>query len=416
MQKDKTDVCIIGGGIIGLCSAYYLNKEGFSVSIIDKGPKEQASSHANCGLVSTSHILPLNDVSLIVKSLKWLFKKDAPFYIQPRLDTKLWSWLIRFMQQAGKKHILHNLESRHLLLKHSTDLYVEMIKAEAYECDWQRDGFLFLFKSEKEFEHFKEENEVLSRYGYGAQPYVGKELFDLEPAVHEKIYGGWLQKADNWLKPDVLVKGIKATLQEQGVSIFENTEIVQFNVNGKIKSITSKDGNTFEADSFVLASGAWTPLFKKWTQLNIPIVPAKGYSITMKSPELMPKIPINMTERKVVATPFGNSYRLGSTLEFVGYNESINRSRLEALKNGAAEYLKDPYTDEVYEEWYGWRPMTPDGVPIIDRSPVHKNLWLACGHNMLGISMATSSGKLVSELIAGKETHIDAKRYAFDRF
>ena len=416
VNSQHTDVCIIGGGIIGLFSAYYLQKEGYSVTILDKGPKERASSHANCGMISPSHILPLNSPSLILKSIKWLFEKDAPFYIQPRIDLNLWSWLLKFTFNATHKNRMKNLAARHLVCNSSRELYHQIMKEEDLECNWRPDGYLFLYKTEKAFEAFRQENDFLKDFGYTAKSYQGADLQAFEPAVREDIHGAWFQPLDGWLKPDELVTAVEKVIIKNGATIINDCEVVSFEGNGHIKSVKTDDGKAFSAKHFILAGGAMTPLLKKSTKLNIPIVPAKGYSITMKSPSIMPKYPLKMAERKVVATPFENSFRLGSTLEFVGYDTSLNRRRIEALKSGASEYIKEAYTDEIYEEWSGWRPMTPDAVPIIDRSPVHKNLWLACGHNMLGVTMAPATGKLISALVANKETHIDAKPFGFSRF
>ncbi|HFA49414.1 MAG TPA: FAD-dependent oxidoreductase, partial [Bacteroidetes bacterium] len=356
------------------------------------------------------------DLSLIIKSIKWLFKKDAPFYIKPQMDTGFAKWMIGFMLNAGHKKVLRSVEARHRLLSTSKELYLRFFKDENINCNWSPKGFLYLYKTEKSFEGFRRENDFLKNYGYEASPYTGQALKTLEPAVKDSVFGGWLQPLDSWLKPDELVAGLKSLLRQQGCDIFENKEVDVFMGKAKLESVSALSGEKYAARQFVLAAGSWSPLLKKQTRLHIPIVPAKGYSLTMKKPRLAPRYPSYCTERKVVATPFENSYRLGSTLEFAGYDSSINRPRLEALKTGAAEYLVEPFSDEIYEEWFGWRPMTPDGVPIIGRSPVHSNLWLACGHNMMGVSMAPATGKLVSELMTGKETHIDAGAYSFLRF
>ena len=170
-----------------------------------------------------------------------------------------------------------------------------------------------------------------------------------------------------------------------------------------------------QGDKFVVATGAWTPFLNEHLGCKIPIEPGKGYSLTMPRPERMPKIPIIFEDAHVAITPMENKYRIGSTMEFVGYDSSLNRKRLDLLRMAAEKYLHDPYCDPVEEEWYGWRPMTWDGKPIIDRSPVMNNVWVAAGHNMLGISLATGTGRLIREMIMGQTPHVDAAHFSIER-
>jgi D-amino-acid dehydrogenase len=149
---------------------------------------------------------------------------------------------------------------------------------------------------------------------------------------------------------------------------------------------------------------------------RIPIQPGKGYCLTMPRPAHCPDIPLIFPEHKVAVTPFADGYRLGSTMEFAGYDTSIRPQRLQVLRDGAAPYLLEPFCEPVEETWFGWRPMTFDGKPIIDRTPSMDNVWLAAGHNMVGVTMAPATGRLVSELIHGVTTHIDPQPFSLSRF
>ena len=174
-------------------------------------------------------------------------------------------------------------------------------------------------------------------------------------------------------------------------------------------------GVEIEADEVLVATGSWTPLLKESLGVKLPIQPGKGYSITMARPKICPKYPMILEECHVAITPFDNGYRVGSTMEFAGYDTTLNRHRLNYLRSGAAEYLIEPTADPVEEEWYGWRPMTADGIPFIDRSPKFNNVWVAAGHSMLGISMGTGTGKLVAEMISGQKPHVDLNAYRIQR-
>ncbi|NRB47946.1 MAG: FAD-dependent oxidoreductase [Saprospiraceae bacterium] len=416
MPTQQFDVCIIGGGIIGLSSAYYLSKAGKSVAILDKGPKKVASSHGNCGLVSPSHVPPLNSMDLVWKSMKWMFQKDAPFYIKPQLNLDFARWMLGFVWNTNERQIQKSMMGRHQLLQSSQNLYEQLLEEEDIQCQWSKDGIIMVYKTEKGFNQFEKTVEAHRPFGVDAEPIIGEDLKEKEPALVEDVYGAWYYDIDAWVKPDELVGGIKAKLIENGVQFYEGCEIQKFQQHktGEIKAVASSD-NTFSAENYILAAGAWSPLFEKQLGLKIPILPGKGYSMTMKSPAHSPKLPCFLMERKVVATPWNGTYRLGSTMEFTGYDLTPNKRRLEALKVGAAEYLKTPYTDEIYEEWCGFRPMTNDGLPIIDRSPKQKNLWLASGHGMLGLSMGAGTGKLISEMIMDKTPHIDPTPYTLCR-
>ena len=162
--------------------------------------------------------------------------------------------------------------------------------------------------------------------------------------------------------------------------------------------------------------GAMTPFMNEQLGVQIPIEPGKGYSITMTKPGRMPRHPLIFEDSHVAVTPMDTGYRIGSTMEFVGYDTSINKKRLGLLKAAAEKHLVDPLGAEVTEEWYGWRPMTWDGRPIIDRSPAHSNVWIAAGHSMLGLSLATGTGRLVAELIGGGDTHLDPEPFRVSRF
>ena len=170
------------------------------------------------------------------------------------------------------------------------------------------------------------------------------------------------------------------------------------------------------ADHFVIATGAWAPLLNRELGCRVPIQPGKGYSMTMPRPRLCPAHPLILEEHRVAVTPMRSGYRLGSTMEFAGYDTRLDRRRLELLRAGARHYLHEPYGEPVEEEWFGWRPMTYDSMPIIDRSPAMANVLIAAGHNMLGMSMAPATGKLVAELLSGTPPHVDPAPYSLTRF
>ena len=237
-----------------------------------------------------------------------------------------------------------------------------------------------------------------------------------EPAVGDKVAGAWFSRHTAHLRPDGLMKELKRVLIQKGVEIIEQTEVTGFkSKNNKAVAVVTGQEH-FSADKFVVATGAWAPLLNKALGCRLPIQPGKGYSVNMPRPPNSPSIPCFFQETGVVITPWESDIRLGGTMEFAGYDESLNQVRLDALLHATQSYLRDVKFVGIQDEWCGWRPMTCDGLPIIDRSPRLENVMIAAGHNMLGLTMAPGTGKLVSEILSGEAPHVDPYPYRVSRF
>jgi D-amino-acid dehydrogenase len=244
----------------------------------------------------------------------------------------------------------------------------------------------------------------------------GAALRDLEPALKPGLAGAFQYASDAHLRPDKLMTSWRRALMELGVEIREHCEVQGFVRSGNRASHVVTPAETLAADAFVIAAGAWSPMLNRELGCKLPIQPGKGYSITMRRPKVCPIFPLLFEEDRVGVTPMQSAYRLGSTMEFAGYDATLNRRRLALLTQGARHYLQEPCGEPIEEEWFGWRPMTPDSVPMIDRSPVMDNVLIAAGHNMLGVSMSPATGKLAAEMLSGQTPHLDPRPYAVNRF
>ena len=408
---------IIDGGIIGAFAAYYLQKAGRQVTIVGRSNFGAAASHGNCGYVSPSHVLPLCRPGQIMNGLKGLFSTQRALRIQPKLSLSFWSWMLKFASRCNERDALEAGTARHALLQSAAELYRDVIREENLQVEWTEDGLLFVFRDQHEFDHYRSIDKwLIDNFGVAAQAIEGSDaLTRLEPALKPGLAGAWLYKIDAHLRPSKLMSELKRVLVERGVRIIENCEVKGFVMNGGRATAVHTSAEQIAADEFVVCTGSWTPFLNQELGCKIPIQPGKGYSITMPRPKLCPRYPMILEECHVAITPFHEGYRVGSTMEFAGYDTSLNRSRLNYLRTGAAQYLHEPTADPVEEEWYGWRPMTWDGKPYIDRSPRFSNVWIAAGHNMLGISMGTSTGKLVAEMLTGETPHIDVKPFRVGR-
>lgn len=414
-QKGKT-VAVVGGGVIGTMCAWYLKQAGQSVTIIEGDSFGAGCSHGNCGYVSPSHILPLPRPGAVKTTMKAMLGRNSPLSVKPRFSPQLWRWLWKFSRRCNQTDMLDGATGRHLLLQSSKPLYQELISENGIDCEWEERGILFVFDSTAEFEEYSHTNELLQQtFGVSATPYDGQSLVQLEPALKDGLGGAWLYECDCHLTPDKLLREMRKQLEADGVEIIEQFQVTDFQQeNGRARA--ASDGErTVEADQFVVATGALTPFLNSHLGCQIPIQPGKGYSLTMPQPKRGPRYPMIFEEHRVAITPMKSKYRIGSTMEFAGYDRSINRKRLQLLRTSAAHYLHDPDCEPIEEEWFGWRPMTWDGKPFIDRSPAMKNVWVAAGHNMLGLSMATGTGKLVREMMLGEPPHIDPAHYSLSR-
>jgi len=415
-MREGSKVVIIGGGVIGAATAYYLIRKGWQVTIIDKDRFGYGASHGNCGLIVPEHILPLNSTDNLIKGLGWVFKKDAPLLIKPRIDPALAKWLLKFALHCNQKDIRTSAEGRAIIMQNAIELYSTLIAKESLDCDWEVKGALHIFKSRKEFEKYGSADLLKKQFGASETPLDKNMLLKKEPAVGDKVAGAWFSGHTAQLRPDSLMKELKRVLIQKGVEIIEQTEVVGFQSNNNIAVAAVSGQELFSADQFVVAAGAWTPRLKKALGCILPIQPGKGYSVTMQRPQTSPSIPCIFQEAGVVITPWENDIRLGGTMEFAGYDESLNQVRLDALLKAAQSYLRDVKFAKMQDEWCGWRPMTCDGLPIIDRSPRLKNVMIAAGHNMLGLTMAPGTGKLVSEILSGEAPHVDPYPYRVSRF
>ncbi|MCA9059615.1 MAG: FAD-dependent oxidoreductase [Planctomycetaceae bacterium] len=408
---------VIGGGVIGAFTAYYLRQTGRDVTIVDRGTFGGGCSHGNCGYVSPSHVQPLPRPGQLMNGLKGLFSTQRALRIQPKLSPSFWMWMLKFASRCNVTDMHEAGTARHALLQSSKTLYEQVIAQENLQVEWTQDGLLFVYRDAHEFEAYRKTNQWLTdNFGVAAEEIRGGDaLAAMEPALKPGLAGAWWYRIDSHLRPGKLMSELRRVLTEQGVRILEQQEVKAFTPScGRATGVRTTTAE-ITADEFVVCTGAWTPFLNDALGCRIPIQPGKGYSITMPRPSRCPRYPMILEECHVAITPFAAGYRVGSTMEFGGYDTRLNRQRLNYLRSGAAQYLHEPTCDPVEEEWYGWRPMTWDGKPYLDRSPIFTNVWVAAGHNMLGISMGTATGKLMAELISGQSPHLDLSPYRIGR-
>jgi D-amino-acid dehydrogenase len=361
--------------------------------------------------------MPLTTPGALRSTWRALFDKDAAIYIPPRFDPSLWMWLTRFAVQCLRSNMMEVAAARHVLLQSSMALFRQLLADESIDVEWNDRGLLFVYRSNREFEAFERTAELLRReFDIPMSAFAGAELARLEPALRADLAGGWYCPGDAHLRPDRLMSAMSVVLRRLGVEIVEQTEVSRILVtNGQAIGVNTSRGE-MTCQFVVLAAGAETTKFARQLGCRIPIQPGKGYSITMPRPCPSPEHPMILEESHVGVTPWKSGLRIGSTMEFAGYDRRINPRRIELFRRAVAEHFVEPPAGPVEEEWSGWRPMTYDELPCIGRAPRVGNVLVAAGHGMLGISTMMSTGKLVSELALEMEPHLDPIPYALTRF
>ena len=410
------EVVIVGGGVIGVCSAYSLSRSGLNVLLLEKAEIASGCSSGNGGLIVPSHALPLASPGALGDGLRWILDPQSPFYIKPRLDIRLVSWLVRFALASRTPVMLRSMPVLRDLLAASAALYKELADRAGFEFGYKGNGSLWVCLSKERLEHEMEELHLLERFQIPVQILDQEEVHDREPALLPQVAGGVFYPNDGHIDPFRFVSGLAEKAQEQGVDICTNTDVIGFETaNGRIARIRTTRGD-IAAEQVVLAAGSWSPQVAKELRLRIPIEAAKGYSINLEHPEPSPKLPLLLGEARVVVNPLEQGLRLAGTLEMAGLDLSISTRRVDAIRRSCEAYLPGIAQAKVIEIWRGLRPCTPDGLPIIGRSRDFNNLIVAAGHAMLGMSLGPISGKLVSQLVCNEKTDVDLSPLRLERF
>ena len=410
------DAAIIGGGVIGVCSAYYLAQKGLSVLLVEKGDIASGCSYANGGLIVPSHSVPLASPGALGDGLRWMLDPESPFYIKPRLNMDLLDWLVRFVLASRQDAMLRSLPVLRDLLLSSVALFEELAQTAGFDFGHEGNGALWVCLSERRLEHEKKEIQLFEKFDIPVRSLTRSEVHDLEPALLPEVAGGVFYPRDGHIDPAQFVIGLAEKAQGLGVQLWTKTEVMGFETaNGKISGVRTTRGE-LHPKQVILAAGAWSPQVARELNLRMPIQAAKGYSVTVENPTPSPKLPLLFGEARVVVNPLGDSLRLAGTLEIAGMDLSFNTRRLNAIQKSSTAYLPGLAEAKVIEIWRGLRPCTPDGLPILGRSKEFNNLIVAAGHAMLGMSLGPITGKIVSQLVCEENAGMDLTPLRMERF
>ncbi len=405
---------IIGGGIIGLCSAYYLQKSGWNITVLEKNDFTNNCSFGNAGFIVPSHFTPLASPGIIAQGIQWMFSSKSPFYIRPSLSWPLLKWGFHFIRHANKKNVERGAPHLIDLNLFSLSLYKNLASLPDFNFSLQQKGILVYYKTEKAGE---EESHLAAKgrsFGLDVEILQKDQVQQLEPGIELDILGASYYRCDAHLYPNQFMTQLKEVISRAGVTMESFSAVTSMQkLNGTIKSVRTT-GKVFEADLFVVAGGSWLPEISKMAGLSVPLMSGKGYSYTEKNPTIKLNIPAILCEARVAITPMNGHMRYGGTMEIGSVNEQINLRRVQGIMESIPKYfpgmrLPMPEKEKI---WYGFRPCSPDGLPFIGFGRGLKNLIIAGGHSMMGLSQGPATGQIVSELANG--TALSLKIDAFD--
>jgi len=410
-------ITIIGGGIIGLSSAFYLQRSGWEVTVLDKGDFTDNCSYGNCGYICPSHFIPLATPGIVKQGFKWMWNSRSPFYVQPRLDWNLINWGLKFIRSATKDHVATAAIPLRDIAIISKKEYETWLGIPGFDFAYQQKGLLEIFQTEAGAEHAKHTVEKAHELGLSDTKLLSKEELDaLEPQTRINGLGAILFNCDAHCYPNKLMQQLIAYLKQQGVKLIAYEEVVGFekkaNKVSKVYTVNSTSGekNFFDADEIIVATGSWGRETAKLLGTRIPMMPGRGYSVTLEDSPYKVNYPAVLLEGRAAITPMdGNKIRFGGTMEITSHKTPPRMNRVQGILDAVKRFYPDfdvplPPKEKI---WYGYRPCSADGLPYIGRIKKYSNVTIATGHSMLGLSLGAGTGMLVDEIVNDKKPSMD---------
>lgn len=414
----KENVIIVGGGITGLCTAYYLLKNGYHSTVIDKGEITDGCSFGNMGYLSPSHFIPLASPGIISEGFKYMLNSKSPFYIKPRLNFRFLQWGLQFYKSSTQQTVDKNTPHLNNLLQLSRRLMNEIKDDIGDVFDMQEIGCMMMCRSQNTFEHELLVADKAEKLGLNVERFDRAQVQELEPDVEVKVAGAVLFKDDAHIDPGKFMIAMKKYLKENGITFSLDTKVTGFQKNGKNITEVITDRGIINSDNVVLSAGCWLPEIAKMLDITLLIQPGKGYSYTYDHVGKNIRYPAILVDGRCAITPWKNKLRIGGTMEFSGINNKVLINRMQGIYDSVKSFYPGLKIDFPPKEkiWTGLRPVTPDGLPYIGKLKAYDNVVIAGGHAMLGISQGSGTGKIVGDLIDKKNPGIDITAFRPERF
>ncbi|TDX01222.1 NAD(P)/FAD-dependent oxidoreductase [Dinghuibacter silviterrae] len=409
---------VIGGGITGLCSAWYLRKAGWDVTVLDRSDLKDNCSYGNLGMIVPSHFVPLAAPGMVMQGIKWMFDSSSPFYIKPSLNPALVSWGWKFMRSATREHVERSGPYLRDLNVYSKQLYETLAQEPGFDFALEKKGILMYFKTPRVAEEEIHLGIQARRMGLDVEALEPAAVQALEPGLDLDILGAVHYRCDAHLYPNRLMPQLIGALRGAGVTFELDAPVTGIERSGSRVAAVQTTRDRYTADKFVLTGGSWLPGLAAMAGVSIPLMPGKGYSFTLDNPITLLNIPAILCEARVAITPMAGKMRYGGTMEIDKVNDKIRMNRVEAIVSSVSTYfpgirLEVPSEKDV---WYGFRPCSPDGLPYIGPAKGTDNLLVAGGHSMMGLSLGPATGKVIADMAEGRMPEVAVDAFRADRF
>jgi D-amino-acid dehydrogenase len=412
-------ILIIGGGIIGLSSAYYAVQRGHRVTLLERGQaNHNGCSFGNAGLITPSHFVPLAAPGIVAKGIKWMLNPESPFYVKPRMNRELWDWGWKFYRAANHAHVVRSAPLLRDLSFASRSCFEDLASSLGNDFGFQERGIIMLCKTEHGMEEEAKTAEYAHQLGIPAEVLTKEQAAKIDPDVRMDIVGAVYFPKDAHLSPGHFMACMTQELLQQSVQFQWETEVTGWRVTGnRVQNVVTSRGE-FNADEYVLCGGAWSPGTLRGLSISLPMQAGKGYSFTLEHPRELPHLPAIFVEARVAVTPLGNALRFGGTMEIAGIDERVNPARIRGILKSVPKYFPSFTADDFrgIQPWCGLRPCTPDGLPYVGRFSRYENLSTATGHAMLGVSLGPITGKLMAEVLSEDNPSISIEALSPDRY
>ena len=412
-------IIIIGGGVIGLCTAYYSARRGFKVTVIERNAATRdGCSFGNAGMIVPSHFVPLAAPGMVALGLKWMWNPASPFYIKPRLDADLFRWAFKFWRAASPQHVERSAPLLRDLSFASRDCFEELAALPDSDFGLVKRGLLMLCKTQHGLDDEAKFAARANALGVPAQVLDAKQTAALNPGARLDIAGAVLFPKDCHLTPHRFLATLEAQCRKLGVEFIFDAPVTGFKRGGaRLAAVCTRHGE-HESDEVVLCGGVWSDSMARELGLRLPMQAGKGYSLTLPMPRQLPQLCSILSEARCTATPMGGALRVGGTMELAGLNEDINPVRVRGIVDSFCRYFPEftPADFAGIQPWRGLRPCSPDGLPYVGRTARFANLAIATGHAMMGLSLGPITGRLVAGILSGEKPAWDLGLLAPDRY
>lgn len=426
------DIVVIGGGIVGLCTARELQASGRRVTLIDRAPVGTGCSFANAGWLTPCFAMPLPQPGMLLKSLRWLLDSSSPLHIQPSPSLRLARWLWNFQLATTRRQMLRSIDVLTGLSTYTLDFFAALAARTrdrgSAPLAFENRGLLMVSGVAAGVDAARAEMDLMADRGIAGRAMNRDELLAFEPTLRSLVKGGVFFPDEAQIDPYPTSLAVAAEFQAAGGRTLQPAEAYDFTTSGgRLTGVVTTQG-IVPADIVVLATGSWSPDLARRLGIRVPILGGKGYSMTLDGIARRPGHPIMIVDRKIAVTPFPDRLRVAGTLELVDQDFGISVSRLRGIQRGTHEYLDLGRADDaarsadeadhplVRDIWRGLRPCTPDGVPLIGFSARIPNLFYCTGHQMLGLQTAAGSARLAADLIGGASPIVDPSPFRPGRY